>query len=370
MTSAPTRSNVEQLLGETAFPLISLYMPTHRAGTEIWQDPIRFRNLLRSAEHNLEAAVVPRQEIDALLEPLLALRADREFWQNQEEGLALFHSSRTTEVFRLPTTVPQLAVVGSRFHLKPLLMALADEQRFFVVALSQHAVRLFRGSRYGLDEIRGLNLPAGVKQERSERTLRSHSTGPRTAMHHGPELDWKAQIAAYCHRIDVLLNSVTGPNDLVILASVDYVAAIYRELSSARNLAAATISGSPDFASSDELFEKALPIALSHFDDQRLQAEERFLRCLRGGHAVETPSEMIRAAREGRVETLFVPVGIQMWGEVMKDGEVCLSDCQRPQDQDLWNAALVDTWKSGGRVLAMAPEKMPGGRLVAAITRF
>ena len=34
--------------------LLSLFMPTHRVGREMQQDPIRFKNLLSSAEQRLE----------------------------------------------------------------------------------------------------------------------------------------------------------------------------------------------------------------------------------------------------------------------------------------------------------------------------
>ena len=38
------------LAQQTQSPSISIYIPTHRAGPDIQQDPIRFKNLLRDAE--------------------------------------------------------------------------------------------------------------------------------------------------------------------------------------------------------------------------------------------------------------------------------------------------------------------------------
>ncbi len=44
-------------LAQTADPAtVSLLMPTHPTGHETKQDPIRFKNLLKEAEHRLIAA--------------------------------------------------------------------------------------------------------------------------------------------------------------------------------------------------------------------------------------------------------------------------------------------------------------------------
>ncbi|MEO8026010.1 MAG: hypothetical protein ABI823_06035 [Bryobacteraceae bacterium] len=372
MRTAPTTAAASRLLAENGYPLVSIYMPTHRAGADIWQDPIRFKNLIRSARHDLETASVSERDIDELLRPLSDRLEDREFWQYQADGLAVFRSRHRTEEFRLPTPVPELSVVAPRFHLKPLLMALADERPFFVLALSQNSVRLYSGSEYGLHEVNGLNLPPGleVKSRDNGKSLQSHTARSGTQIPHAAEVDHKAQIAAYCHRIDQALDLVLGPNDLTILAAVDYIAAIYRDGSSLRTLAAETISGSPDNCGEAQLFEKAFPIAKSHFDRLRSDAEDRFFQCLSLGKALDRPLETIRAAQQGRVDTLFVPIGVHIWGETGTDGEIRVSASHRPQDQDLLNVALISTWESGGRVLAMPPDQMPGGRQIAAITRF
>ena len=47
-------------------PCLSLYQPTHRSHPENQQDPIRFKNLLRSLEQSL-AEKYSKSEIDSLL---------------------------------------------------------------------------------------------------------------------------------------------------------------------------------------------------------------------------------------------------------------------------------------------------------------
>lgn len=48
---------------------VSLFMPTHQAGRETEQDPIRFKNLLREAEERLLATGLRSPEVRALLKP-------------------------------------------------------------------------------------------------------------------------------------------------------------------------------------------------------------------------------------------------------------------------------------------------------------
>ena len=50
-------------------PCISIYMPAHRAGRELEQDPIRLKNLLRETDRKLDNYGLRRKQIDELLSP-------------------------------------------------------------------------------------------------------------------------------------------------------------------------------------------------------------------------------------------------------------------------------------------------------------
>jgi hypothetical protein len=372
MTNHPTSVIAGKLMAEQSYPLISIYMPTHEAGAAIRQDPIRLKNLLHSAKHDLEAAAVPRDEIDSLLRPLIAMHDDRAFWRNQSRGLAIFRSATNLEEFHIPEEVPELCIVGRRYHMKPLLLALADQHTYFVLALSQTAARLFRGSPYGLEEVPDANLPQGLDLDDnpSGKSLQSHSTGPGTRVQHGAGTGQKAQLADYCRRVDHALASKVASHDFVILAAVDYLASIYRLESSLGALSDKVISGNPDSSSITELFEKAMPLARIHFNRRLDEAERRYLESFCTGKTLNRPREIVRAAQQGLIETLFVPIGVQVWGSIAGDGDIQISDQKRPQDEDLLNVALIDTWKCGGKVFAVRPDKMPGGPTIAAIARF
>jgi hypothetical protein len=52
------RTDLERLALQGAGPCVSLFLPTHRAGPEVQQAPIRLKNLLRQAIEALQAGGV------------------------------------------------------------------------------------------------------------------------------------------------------------------------------------------------------------------------------------------------------------------------------------------------------------------------
>ena len=62
-------STIKRLADDGPGLRVSLYLPTHRAGSETAQDPIRLKNLLTRAAAELEEVGARSTEIDAMLKP-------------------------------------------------------------------------------------------------------------------------------------------------------------------------------------------------------------------------------------------------------------------------------------------------------------
>ena len=116
-----TLNQLEGLAQQAANPSISLFLPTHRTGQDIQQDPIRLKNLLRDAEqHFLNSGMGPR-EVSALLQPAQALLDDSYFWQHQYDGLAVFMAADDLHSYRLPFCVEELLIIAPSYYVKPIL---------------------------------------------------------------------------------------------------------------------------------------------------------------------------------------------------------------------------------------------------------
>ena len=47
------QAEIRSMLSESEAPAVSIFVPTHRAGKEIRQNPIRLKNLVKQAEDQL-----------------------------------------------------------------------------------------------------------------------------------------------------------------------------------------------------------------------------------------------------------------------------------------------------------------------------
>jgi hypothetical protein len=367
---------------------ISLYMPMQRMSKETRQNPIRLKNLLGKAEEELIALGMRPVEAGALLEPARAFIPEDPFWQHQSEGLAMFVSPEGVRTFRLPIHVEEIVVVTDRFHLKPLLSLFTGDDRYYVLALSQNEVRLFQCSRYSATELETPGMPASLadatKYDVYENQLQFHtrtpgvrgaSTGRRPAIFHGQGIgidDAKDSITEYFLQIDRSLQKILYRNRApLVLAGVEFLFPIYQSVNSYQHLVEKGVEGNPEILKPEELQRQAWTIVEPYFTRAREQAVERFNQELGTGHASKDIEAVVPAAAHGRIDTLFVTVGSQIWGIFNPEsGEVRLHENEEPGDEDLLDVAAVQTLLSSGKVYAVKKEEVPGGGPTAALFRY
>ena len=131
-----SRNDLKKLAESHGQLCVSIFMPTYRAGRQVEQNAIRFKNLVRQAEGNLIACGLRAPQAQELLKPAQTLLGQTLFWRNQADGLALFVSSLMFVHFRLPLGFEELLVTTNRFHLKPLLQLLNGDGSFYLLAFN------------------------------------------------------------------------------------------------------------------------------------------------------------------------------------------------------------------------------------------
>lgn len=154
-----TQTDLTRLMNAKSATAVSIFMPTHLSGKEVRQDPIRLKNLLTDARSKLTAAGLLEADADAVLEPATALLEDRDFWQYQSTGVALFIDENQTSEYRVPLSLEERVVVGGKFHVRPLLPILAADGHFSVLTVTADKATLFSASRFELVEDRTAGLP-------------------------------------------------------------------------------------------------------------------------------------------------------------------------------------------------------------------
>ncbi|MBN2186595.1 MAG: hypothetical protein JW732_03990 [Dehalococcoidia bacterium] len=363
---------------------ISIFMPTHRAGEQTRQDPIRLKNLIREAQNRLTGAGLTSKEMKGLLKPVEELLRDEFFWQHQNDGLAIFSSAGLFRCYRLPLSFDELVVVTHRFHIKPLLPLLTSDGRFYILALSQNKVRLVDGTRYTASEVALEDVPeslADTLRYDSERNIQLHTAEPvgkggQPAIFHGHGDgidDAKENILKYFRQIDAGLSKMLhGEHIPLILAGVDYLLPIYAKANTYPCLLGDGFAGNPEELSTEELCKRAWAIAEPYFTKERMEASARYEQLLGTQQASDDLMKVVPASYQGRIETLFVAVGVQYWGTFdIEKGRITLHQQEvQPGDEDLLDFAAIHTLLNGGVVFAVAPEQMPGKANVAAVFRY
>lgn len=379
-----SRSDLRQLIDVEQEACVSIYFPTHRAGVDTLQDPIRLKNLIREAERQFEERGDPPPAFRDLLEPMRGLVDQYEFWQHQADGLALFSARDIFRRYRVSFSVPELAVVAKRIHLKPLLPSVEANERFYLLALSQDRAKVYEANHQSISEMEIPDMPESPAispgMGGGDRQLQSHTAGRRSAKqrfaifhgHGAGEEDRKQTLLSYFRRVDDAVRRKLGAEHIpIVLAAVDYLCPIYRQASSNPNLLTEEIHGNPASFTSEELHRRAWGIASSHFQVDRDRAVDEYHQLWHTQRTSKDLPAIVTASRQGRVKVLFVAVGVQEWGHVdSSTAEVIQAEQRAPQDQDLLNVAAMETFIAGGTVYAVPPDEVPGRGSVAAIFRY
>ncbi len=100
-------------------------------------------------------------------------------------------------------------------------------------------------------------------------------------------------------------------------------------------------------------------------------AIERFEDLHGTGLSTGNPDKIEEATQQGRVDTLFLAAGPGCWERPADSGPVVqLGVDEAFAHCELLDRASMDTLSTGGRLLAVPAEQVPGGGDVAAIFRY
>jgi hypothetical protein len=294
--------------------------------------PRRPRN--RTGSHSLSKPAQPGRkrlldkglrtpDVRKFLEPAERLSLDSDFWRRQSDGLAVFFTDG--KPVRLPPAAAFCRAGGGQRAFSPQTAAafFSSDGQFYILALSQNQVRLLKGSRHTVDEIELENLPKSLAEalpfEQFEKQLQFHtgttsSRTERAGVFHGhdPRDDDKDKILRWFHKIDAELSRLLAEERApVVLAGVEFLFSLYEEANSYPHLLKEGVKGNPDELKPSELHEKAWPVVQPIFSQAQHKAASQYEKLCGSGGATTDVKEALLAAHHGRVDTLFVALGVR-----------------------------------------------------------
>lgn len=383
-------AQLQELLERHDPPCVSLYLPTHRSGSEADTDRLQFRAALDRARDLLHEDYGD-DDLQELFAPVADLAAEREFWRYQSDGLAAFLSPAFARLYRLPAPFDHLVVVGPTFHTRPLVEYLQAPTRFWVLGLSEKKVQLWEGTASGLSpmDLRGMPrdlLDAlGYEFEREDELVHKSrgrrgggmpGVGGGSPVFHGHGVgddDREPQLRRFFRKVDrglaELLEEEIGP---IVLAAVEEYHPIYRSVSELENLAVEGIHASVAHWTSERLHEAAWPIARGEAGRKVERALELWEAAYKQDKAEPDLANLSRLAAAGRVRLLLTERRRRIWGTMdRRTGEI---DRIREGGEDPGHRAveLVDelaevVFAHGGKALVLSEERMPTETGVAGV---
>lgn len=399
------RKQLEFLARTNARNCVSIFLPTHRAGPATQQDPIRLKNLVEQAAAKLKTAGMRAANVRERLTPVREFVRRAGFWRNQDRGLAIFAADGYEHTLQLPFEVPEGVFVMDHFEIAPLVRAFLAGGAFHVLALSHNRVRLFDGTPDSFVERDMAGVPRSVDEalryDVRESQLQMHSAvGGRAFGRHaaaaGADAGGQGLVRSMGKEAAVYTGQGVGVDDEearteqfllmvekgvrrlvrngrtpLVLAGVTELQAEYRRINKYLRLVEEGITGNPDRLRNDELYAAAIEIMGPLFENERMKAIDKFREFAGSPKRSTDLKEILIAAYQGRIESLFLVEGTRKWGSFDFEEEALrLTEGASDGNEELFNLAAVETILTRGDVYPLARDEMADGCEIAAVFRF
>lgn len=366
---------------------LSIYLPFTKSWRELVEDKILLRDLRREARASLENHFASSIEMESLLAPIDTLLAEPDASRLAGEGLALFIAEGKSLAVLLPVATAASAEADRRFRLHGIIPQLSGRDRFYLLRLSQHEVRLWDCDGVAMHPISLKGLDTDIRDTRHfEQVQRQVGLHTNSAGHHGlgrgdvahsgsgpgDGKDGKAEIETFFRQIDHGIQSrLPEPGLPLLLAGVEFLVPIYRKVNTYTCLAESGLPGNPEaLGSQEDLHARANAMMAERERGHRNQAIGQYVENLARARSCAGYTDVVPCAAQGRLTHLFLESGQPRWGTYEPEtGRTTLWEGYRDGAEDLANLACIHAYLGGARIYAFAAGDLPDGAGIAGLCR-
>lgn len=370
-----------------ADPCVTLLMTMTPGVTGPQHDEVMFKGLLKDAARGLGEMGVDDATARRTLAPATRLLSGETKWPGGRfHGVALLLTPDAHQVYQLPLTLPDMAVCGRHFYLKPLLPMLSAPRQVCLLVIDQHHLRLLEideSDPHACREV-PLNLASAVME--TDRVTEAHDAGlPAgrsrrhgrggggvTGVHNPGNIDQDEPLIRLYRDIDRRLHALlTAKHCPLVLAGIGHEVALYRSINTYAGLVAAAVNGSVARGPAATLATAALVAAAPAMRRAEVNALERFDALKSTAQTAILTDTVVRSAYEGKVQTLFLSRAADPWGTYDPVQQLVLvKPPHTPGSDSLHSMAAEETLAHGGEVFVLDAAKMPEYAATAAILRL
>lgn len=340
---------------------LSIFQPLRDDFSQVAKSDTRLSAAARKADGLLAEKGFGVADREEFLRPIFKV-AENTDWSGRTGSMVIFRAPGFTQARFWPDTLKAQVHLADEFFILPLLAGIAAQRNFWILTLSIHRIRLFRGTLQGLSEValpkdlpRSLADAGGFDKpdhDLESRSAPGASTGQTAAIRSGTGSANETQ-GRYLHdffkMIDRAIQPIlAGSSEPLILAAVEREIALYRDVNTYVALSEQTIHGSPESLGEERLHKTALELIAAHPAKTRDQARRDMDAAAGRGLLVTDLAAIREAAGIGQVERLFLGANPQA-------------------EENPINAAALAVIHNSGTVIC---SEDLGGSGVAAILRY
>ncbi len=360
-------------LAELSGPFITAIVPDHHPGAPEGSRQAVIESFIKAAAERLAGTSLAAQAAE-LLAPLKEM-AREESISSGGPGLAIFRSPDVARWYRAPGHAAQL-VIASHPYLAPFIEDAFVPNDIFVLGLSTKKLRLFRCVN---GECTELELPPGVPVSFAEtefnypdlevegRSAVGPSAGNLRALRFGTAADRESEDEhrhTYLVTVDRGLKPVVGDKPLLLMGIHEEIQAFRRAAKHAQ-LFGVGVDGNPSFLTPAEIAVRTREAAQAEYRNRAVSVLAEFREMKERARTLKDIRGVLRAATDGRIHRLCVRKNTQFTGALQRGANPA-----NIPDQDLVNAAVAETLRTGGEVFELPQDQMSAEEPVAAILRY
>lgn len=345
--------------------------------------PATLKQCINDAERQLKAYGITAKEISTYLNPVKELVSKRELWRNPSEGLAIFVDEKSgLQWYELPIPFDKQVYVSDHYYLLPLLALYNNNGLYYVLELSKDHIKLYQGDRYSfkdlyVEEFAPEQLEEAVGFDYQQKTLQfrtGHALHSQGSFHgHGEgKDDKKLEVIKFFKEIDQGVNKVlTNKKAPLVIAGVSKWYPLYKEVNTYPKLFENHLKGDPEFRNKKELHRQSWEMVKAYFSTplhDKIKAFKNQAHTEKCSHQI---SDIVPAAKNGRIDTLFVEKKSEVYGTYTEKNCLIL-DAQKDQNNiSILNRIGLQTYLQGGSVYLLDKAQMPyPNRPVNALYRY
>lgn len=381
-----SKKELQTLTANQRPPCVSIFIPTHEMGAETQQDHIRLKNQLSKAEKMLAERGVSSADATDMLKPAADLIENQDFWQHQNNGLALFINPGQFRYYQVPVTFEEMTLVGDQFHMKPLLPLLTDDGQFYILAASQNKTKLYQATHTSVQEVNMGSTPSDLETalrfDDPEESIQGHSASRSSGKGGNGQTIFSGQgggkdsentdILRFFQEVaDGVQNALAGQQAPLVFIGVDFLFPLYKQASNYPHLMDEAVAYQPDQLSPEEIRDRAYKLVEPQFQSDRKEASEKYGSLKNNNQATADLAMILDAAHNGQIDTLILAANTHKWGSFdEKSRQADFHSERTTESRDLLDLAASKALSTNAKVYIVDKNEVPEKADAAATLRY